>query len=81
MRSVWDGMYPKSLSWPVANDTSKRIVHPSNHTVPIDYRDRRSVNYLDDSHIDSISPRMPKPENLNANCGSDCRLNLPSLSE
>ncbi len=25
-------------------------VHPSNHTVSIDYRDRRSVNYLDHSH-------------------------------
>jgi hypothetical protein len=25
-------------------------VHPSNHTISIDYRDRRSVNYLDHSH-------------------------------
>jgi hypothetical protein len=24
-------------------------VHPANHTIPIDYRDRRSVNYLDHS--------------------------------
>ena len=24
--------------------------HPSNHTISIDYRDRRSVNYLDHSH-------------------------------
>ena len=30
-------------------------VHPSNHTIPIDYRDRRSVNYLDRSHL------MPRP--------------------
>ncbi len=28
-------------------------VHPSNRTISIDYRDRRSVNYLDHSH------RMP----------------------
>ena len=27
--------------------------HPSNHTIPIDYRDRRSVNYLDHSHLTS----------------------------
>jgi hypothetical protein len=25
-------------------------VHPSNYTIPIDYRVRRSVNYLDHSH-------------------------------
>jgi len=24
-------------------------VHPSNHAIPVDYRDRRSVNYLDRS--------------------------------
>ncbi|MGO9463478.1 MAG: hypothetical protein ACLQVF_04855, partial [Isosphaeraceae bacterium] len=24
--------------------------HPSDHTISIDYRDRRSVNYLDHSH-------------------------------
>src|SRR4029077_14666125 len=28
--------------------------HPSNHTISIDYRDRRSVNYLDHSHHGDI---------------------------
>ncbi len=28
-------------------------VHPSNHTISIDYPDRRSVNYLDHSHTDA----------------------------
>jgi hypothetical protein len=27
-------------------------IQPSNHTIPIEYRDRRSVNYLDHSHQD-----------------------------
>jgi RHS repeat-associated protein len=26
------------------------LAHPFNHTIPIDFRDRRSVNYLDHSH-------------------------------
>jgi hypothetical protein len=35
-------------------------VHPSNHTIPIDYRDRRSVNYLDHSQQGSARSNVER---------------------